>query len=99
MALKHPYTPASSGSTPFRADLAPQAHEDIVALARSVHDNANDPFHALSVLNHLLRSMDLAGSVPVYGLVLLIEPVIAQLDLLRAEASTLNHVLVPGDLT
>lgn len=97
MALEHPFTPAASGATPFRSTLPPSVHEDIVALVRSVHDNANEPLQALSVLQHLLRATDLAGTVPVWGLVSLIEPILAQLELLRADACTLNNALVPGD--
>ena len=97
MALEHSRTPASSGSTPFRPDLAPQAHEDIVALAESVKANADGPYQGLSVLLTLLRKMELTDTVPVWGLVSLMDPLLAQLDLVCADATTLNHLLVSGD--
>lgn len=97
MALERSPAPAVLGASPFRPDLPPEALANIEALARSAYDNANEPFHALSVLHQLLRAMDLSGSVPVFGLVLLIEPVLAQLDLLRADAYTLNHLLTFGE--
>lgn len=98
MAQSFPFLPAASGRTPFRTDLDADAHENAVDLVRGVHDGANDPYHALSVLYQLLRAVPAYESVPAYGLVLLIEPVLAQLDQLRCDACTLNHFLVPGDV-
>ena len=94
MAVASPFTPASSGATPFPSTPAPALDADTVALVRSVHELANDPFQALSVLHQLLRSMDLDGTVPVHGLVLLLEPMLSQLELLRDDARTLRHALL-----
>lgn len=89
---------AARSASPFRSNLPADTRDNIVQLARSVNDSANDPFQALSVLDQLLRKMDLTDTVPVWGLVSLIEPILGRLDLLRADACTLSDALVSGDV-
>lgn len=97
MAHIPPFTPAFSGASPFRSNLPADTRENIVALAESVQTNAVGPYQGLSVLLELLRKMELNGTVPVWGLISLMDPLLAQLDLARADATTLNHLLVSGD--
>lgn len=96
MALEHPYTPASSGASPFRSDISPEEMVVISDLAQGLRADVEEPFRALSVLHELLRNMDLEGTVPVWGLVSLMEPALSQLDDVRGTVATLVHRLGIG---
>lgn len=96
MALERPLTPAARGASPFRSDLPPDELAAIFDLAQGLLADVEEPFRALSVLHELLRHMDLEGTVPVWGLVSLMEPAISQLDAVRGTVSTLEHLLTGG---
>lgn len=90
---------AARSASPFRSNLPADARENIVALAESVQTNATAPYQALSVLLELLRKMELTGTVPVWGLVSLMDPLLAQLDLVCADAATLSAQLSHSNTT
>lgn len=87
------------GAAPFPSSpctLPPEDLAVIAELAQGLQADAEEPFRALSVLLGLLRNMDLEGTVPVWGLVSLMEPSLSQLDELRGTAATLAHRLGRG---
>lgn len=96
MAHIAPFTPASSGASPFRSDLSPEEMVVISDLAQGLRADVEEPFRALSVLHELLRNMDLEGTVPVWGLVSLMEPALSQLEDVRGTVATLVHRLGIG---
>ncbi len=96
MAHIAPFTPASSGASPFRLDLPPDEMVAIADLAQGLRADVEEPFRALSVLHQLLRNMDLEGTVPVWGLVSLMEPALSQLEDVRGTVATLVHRLGMG---
>ena len=95
MARTAPTTPSIGCNSVFNPRLEHDSRENIVELAESLHTNSRDPYNALLAILQLLRNGEARAHVESYGLQMLLEPIVAQLDTLSCEAGTLLHSLAP----
>jgi hypothetical protein len=79
----------------FNPKLPHDVRQNITELAQAVTSNCNEPYLVLNTLHKLLKGTAPHDKFGAQALALMLEPLLAQLDVLRCDACTLLSILDP----